>query len=76
MALPLATLLAQRDALSTLLAQGVNSMSIDGTRMDYAAFEDLRKRIGWLDQEIAKSQAAPPRGYSYAQFSKDGRGNQ
>ncbi len=76
MALPLLTLIAQRDALATSIAQGVTSITIDGTRMDYPGFDDMRKRIGWLDQEIAKAQAAPPKGYSYAQFSKDGRGNQ
>jgi hypothetical protein len=75
MALPLATLIAQRDACATILATPISSMTIDGTRVDYAAYEDARKRIGWLDQEIAKAQAAPPKGYSYAQFSKDGRGN-
>ena len=51
-------------------------MTIDGTRVDYSVFDETRKGLGWLDQEIAKVQAAPPKGYSYAQFSKEGRGNQ
>jgi hypothetical protein len=62
--------------VATLLAQGIASMTIDGTRVDYSVFDETRKGLGWLDQEIAKVQAAPPKGYSYAQFSKEGRGNQ
>ena len=76
MALTLDQLQALRDQLLTTQGRGVVETVVDGMTVRYSpSGKDIRERLAHIDAEIAKLTAGAPKSYSYAQYSKDGRGN-
>jgi hypothetical protein len=75
MALTIDQLLKMRDDLETTMNQGVSSISVDGTSTAFATEDNNQKALMRINARIAALQSTAPKGYSYAQFSKDGRGN-
>ena len=53
----------------------MKSVTIDGMRTDYASTDDMIKAQSWMRARQAALNPAAPKSYSYAQVSKDGRGN-
>jgi hypothetical protein len=75
MAFTLEQLQAQRDTLTQAINQGVRRVTIDGMVIEYGTADDMIKARTYLDADIARLTPAAPAGYTLAQFSKDGRGN-
>jgi hypothetical protein len=71
----LAQLQTMRDALTAALGSPVLECVIDGVTVRYASAQDVEHRRAIVDADIAKQTTAAPPSYTYAQFSKDGRGN-
>jgi hypothetical protein len=63
------------DLLDDAIGRGVKSVTIDGMRTDYANTDDMIKAQSWMRARQAALNPAAPKSYSYAQVSKDGRGN-
>jgi hypothetical protein len=75
MAFTLVQLQAQRDSLTQAINQGVRRIAIDGVMTEYASVDEMIKARTYLDADIARLTPTAPAGYTLAQFSKDGRGN-
>jgi len=75
MALSLTDLQTLRDSLSKAIYAGVLEVTIDGMTTKYASVADMERRRALLDADIVKISPAAAPTYSFAQFSKDGHGN-
>ena len=75
MALSLSDLQARRDELTQMISGNVIRVRVEDADVEYGNIDELVKRRAYIDAEIAKLTPTAPPSYSFAQFSKDGRGN-
>lgn len=70
MAIPVATLQSNLDALDSAIAAGLLTVEYDGKRVTYQTMSDLLRARRHIADLIAQQSAAAPSRASYAVFRK------
>lgn len=64
---------SELSALKAAYASGARRVSYEGKTVEYDDEAGLRRRIGWLEAEIAGAEGKPRGGPRFATFRRAGR---